>query len=391
MFINELPPEVLGEIFVTAAMSTQLGRRIHKGYIVRKSHQWAPLNLVHVCRYWREIALSIQTLWSSFDTKNFRPEALTHWLSFARSSPLHLAYWPRDGVEWGKPVEEGVLKKSKDMLHHLSLCADRWHSLYFHADNFEITEALAEMLGIAASRSPLQRFEIHLTHDDAPPKVLDNLTSALSSFRSLRDLTWIFPSTNSTLPRLFAWHALETVYVHACVEVEDFIQCLMHCTSARKVTFLGISWGNKRRVTDAFKNAHCTLPTLESLTLNDSCDPRRFIQHFTLPSLLFLEIHTRQGREFMSVFHEFLARSQCPLRTFKIDITWGRMLEDQVISCLSTPNLPSVPEVAVSLSSEPKTNLSYIVRMRPDLLRDLPKLEAWNDKAGYNIGWRRRD
>lgn len=385
MIINDLPPEILGQIFVQATILQPIGRNTHKGFLIRRSHKWAPLNFVHVCRYWREVALSMQTLWSSFSADEFKPDALTHWLSFARSSSLHLAYWLGERSEWGQPVEEKIVKDAKEMLHQFSLCADRWDSLYFRVQNFELTEALGTMLAATASRSPLRKFEIHMAHDDTPPKVIDTLTSAIASFPSLRYLSWTFNSIRSSLPRVFPWHVLEHVYVRGNIEVEEFMWCLMECTSARNVTFLGIGRDNKRTVTDAFTSVHCILPALESLTMNEYCDPYRILQHFTLPSLVYLEVQTVYGPS--TALQDFLVRSQCPLQTFYLEV--ADMKKEDVIGCLLTPYLRSVPDVIVFLYVKSERYLADLVQRRPDILRNLPKLNAWRDRTGYNIGWKR--
>lgn len=385
MYINDLPPEVLGEIFTEALALIPLGHSTHRGYIIRRSHRWEPLNFVHVCRYWREIALSMQTLWTSIDATKFKGEALIHWLSFARSSPLHLAYWPLGGLKWGKPVDDKTLRKSEELLRHFPLCADRWDSLYFRVQNFELTEAFAKMLKIAAPHSPLRIFEIEMKHDGTPPRIIETLTSAISSFPSLRHLSWTFNSIQITLPRVLQWNVLETVYVNACIEVEDFMWCLTQCTSARNVTLLGIGRESKRRVTNAFDNVQCILPRLNFLTINECCDPHRLLQHFTLPSLVYLEIQAIYGTS--NVLQDFLVRSQSPLQTFKLEV--DNMKKEDVIGCLLTPSLQSVASMLVSLvfiGSEPY--LADIVQRRPDILRTLPKLTAWRDRTGHNIGWK---
>lgn len=390
MTVNDLPPEVLGEIFLlaTVCVPLALGQKFHTGYIIRSSDGFCPLNLVHVCRYWRAVAFSMQSLWTSFCGDEFTPDSLAHWLSFSQSSALHFALSPMSRLGWMKGIDDSTLKASKAMIHQFSLYSDRWDSLYFNLGYFEVTEALADMLQASALQSPLQKLEITFWRDNTPQKIIENLISAIASFPSVRYFGWTFNCRQGTLPHAFPWHGLEDVYVDASIEVEEFIWCLMQCTSARIVTFRGRGWDNKRRVTGAINNIHSTLTKLESLNIDQHCDPSRFLQFFTLPSLVSLEI---QGLERpSSVFQRFFVRSQCPLTRFTVDDTRFSLTDDEIVECLSIPYLRSTPEVSVTINYKPKTYLQSITDVRPRILDDFPGIATWHDRMGRRIGWRNK-
>ena len=85
--ISRLPGEVLSDIFSNVSISALNGDGILT---------W--IHVTHVCRRWRETALSHPRLWSHINFTKLKPVASAEILSRAKMAPLHLE---ADSHTWG--------------------------------------------------------------------------------------------------------------------------------------------------------------------------------------------------------------------------------------------------------------------------------------------------
>ncbi|KAJ7489447.1 hypothetical protein FB451DRAFT_1023911 [Mycena latifolia] len=80
-----LPPEITSEIFLHCLPTSYTDREWNS---VESSE--APMLLSHVCRRWREVAISTHALWAAIEFNAPSPELFTTWLERAGGYPLAL-------------------------------------------------------------------------------------------------------------------------------------------------------------------------------------------------------------------------------------------------------------------------------------------------------------
>ncbi len=120
--ISQLHLEILGEIFVLAKSSTLRSR---DNGTLKSEGGWGCLNVVGVCRTWREIALNMAQMWNGFDISHIKH---VEWalLLLARSKDAPLF------VECANPC------KNTDVLCALAPHLPRIQELYLRATSSQI-------------------------------------------------------------------------------------------------------------------------------------------------------------------------------------------------------------------------------------------------------------
>ncbi|KAF5357617.1 hypothetical protein D9758_007490 [Tetrapyrgos nigripes] len=77
--INQLPPEILSQIFLFCASSTSFSTPL-------RPSRWSFIAVSHVCQYWRNVALGCPALWSYIDSSN--PDCILEMLKRSGTCPL---------------------------------------------------------------------------------------------------------------------------------------------------------------------------------------------------------------------------------------------------------------------------------------------------------------
>ncbi|EPS94734.1 hypothetical protein FOMPIDRAFT_1054808 [Fomitopsis schrenkii] len=90
-YISNLPSELLREVFFHLAGSRGCGRLQPANW--RKGHPYRWIRVTHVCKQWREVALSCPALWSHIAVTT-RRELMTALLERSRALPLSVALAP---------------------------------------------------------------------------------------------------------------------------------------------------------------------------------------------------------------------------------------------------------------------------------------------------------
>ncbi|KAJ7618596.1 hypothetical protein FB45DRAFT_169540 [Roridomyces roridus] len=113
---RRLPPEIVGKILISAAPVSDPDDVME-----------SPWYLGHICRYWREVAISVPSLWSEICIMHRREPfpLLETLLSRCSSGPLKVLYW-------------STSKPDPRLLSMLVECSERWTfaSLLLNPHNF---------------------------------------------------------------------------------------------------------------------------------------------------------------------------------------------------------------------------------------------------------------
>ncbi|KAF9023322.1 hypothetical protein BDZ89DRAFT_1069929 [Hymenopellis radicata] len=141
----------------------------------------APWNLLTVCQYWRNIALSLPCLWSSFDIQRDRGPTLIQ-------SP---------------PIGAGARAIQLEVIKHLSLSGDEPLNFVVEASETTLSQiTLAELIG-QSSRwkdvSLIGRGDLYAAFPNFGAGSLEILQSILQKFANARRLTCLTFSVSSSL------------------------------------------------------------------------------------------------------------------------------------------------------------------------------------------------
>ncbi|KAF8955712.1 hypothetical protein BDZ97DRAFT_1856384 [Flammula alnicola] len=319
--INRLPVELLGQIFEMTVQRCYFGtvRDVLQQYIMLK--WWpntAPFNLLQVCRYWRAVAQSTSSLWTSLNAKQYRrscptPPAVKYWLRQSGSAPLNLYLMPRDD----HPRFERL--HANTMLQLFATECHRWRSLSIEFNAALLDDFIAILQDQdAASKYPLlEQLEIALCSKQIPEQTVDNLISLIAVFKSLRRLYWNLPTTIHP-PTCLPWNQLHVVYIDTPLSLEEMVSYMSQCSSASSITMFNLL---DFQLEELKLNLPVTsLSNLTSLTLRGGNNPISVLDYFILPNLEALEIDIDHPRPRNYVTLErFLERSQCPFRRIHID------------------------------------------------------------------------
>jgi hypothetical protein len=111
--ISRLPPETLAAIFSFFSLSTWRGETGKYEWLIETgSITW--ICVAHVCRLWREIALSYPRFWSHIDLTKLTPVGMAEILPRAKTLPL---YMEADATKWSA---EQIVAFGKQLETHIS-------------------------------------------------------------------------------------------------------------------------------------------------------------------------------------------------------------------------------------------------------------------------------
>ncbi|RDB17217.1 hypothetical protein Hypma_001860 [Hypsizygus marmoreus] len=310
-----LPVETLSEIFLhcLADLSVDpLYVRIENG----------PLLLSHVCGYWRHLALSMSTLWTSFcpeprnRVRGSYINLVEQWLE--RSQPL--------------PVSFSLSVASSETRELLLANAHRWYNIELTPDDDLISDFLA-----AAPSAPLtEAVTIYavsgeLTKHDGTPVIL-------RSFPHLRRLTyWTGRESPQDLLANVPWAGLTHITLYCQMPMDVWLAGLKQCREARYIDIRMV------QPSPPLRSGLVTLPKLEYLEVGVR-DGDSFLDQLVLPSL-----HTFKfdfSRIPSRAFRDLVTRSDCTLET--LCISDQRLSESELIGFITHPGLRGLRELDVN-------------------------------------------
>ena len=352
---------------------------------------YAPMVYLRVCRYWREVALSTSSLWTSFSSAEFRNKvaivpAMKLWLD--RSSPtaplnLQLTFQPNFPPLY-----------ANNIFRFLTTEVKRWRSISIELDLSLAQEFAALLEGRTRDLNRLEELEIHLLPKGVPVTISQRILAQIPLLKSLRRFTWVTKGRESRDHAFRRLHALAVLGDITLYSPSLFDECIVHlsqCVSATKV-----------RLYDRTCHYHplqrkpafpiTTLLRLTSLTLTRYWDAIDVLDYFTLPSLEHLKIGIIEEHAVghnLTILRNFLERSKCPLRSFAIQ---GPLSDGILIDYLLSPSIHSIPEVQITIyGSDTEQRLLKILETYPNAETTFPPIICWiPDKflAPTSIGWK---
>ncbi|KIM37367.1 hypothetical protein M413DRAFT_278174 [Hebeloma cylindrosporum] len=308
-----------------------------------------PMVYLQVCRYWREVALSTSSLWTSCSSEQFWPKvsvhpAMKYWLD--RSSPtaplnLQLKFQSNFPPLYANSI-----------FRLLATEVRRWRSM-----SIELDLSLArEFAGLLEERtqdlSHLEELEIHLLPKDVPATISQRILAQIPLVKSLRRFTWVSngrESRDHVFRQLRASAVLDDITIFTPSLFDEAILHLSQCVSATKVRLYDRTchyYPLQRKPVLPMT----MLPRLTFLTLTRYFDAMDILDYFTLPSLEYLKIVTKddngtgEGHN-LSILRRFLERSKCPLRSLAIEAN----ISDAILTdYLRFPSIRSIPEFQIT-------------------------------------------
>ncbi|KAF8887843.1 hypothetical protein CPB84DRAFT_1486932 [Gymnopilus junonius] len=385
MHVNDLPVELLSEIFAFATFEKRLApNNLNTSHLLVFFHKKsAPFNLIHVCQHWRIVALLHPSLWAYLDGtqyKAFQPSvsAVAFWLQCSRSVPLRFRISSRND----KTKSLFNPHHARQMLLLFSRHLYRWTSLSLEAGNDLAIDFLAVLRESGCHLPPLEALEVELGCGDIKECISEELAASFCNMKTLRQIYWV-NAWGHALPRL-PWGQYNTVYNRSSFTPEEILECVAQCTSSKSISIQGLEILERPIMLSNLP--HTSLMHLTSLTLDQSSDPLPFLSCFTLPTLRHLEIRLYQ-REFR-LLEEFLQRSKCPLQDLTvIDTTLSAV---DVANFFNLQGLQSIKNVKLVPTHREAEMVRFLKYFEGTCVR-LPPLMAWRESISewpLLIGWK---
>ncbi|KAF8214032.1 hypothetical protein K438DRAFT_994045 [Mycena galopus ATCC 62051] len=300
--VLSLPPEITSEIF-TQCLPTERDLDVVNAYE-------APLLLTHVCRAWRQIAIALPALWTTFDVQNVHDvshlsEIVQTWFERAQKCPLTVRI-------------HGSLSDNNNASGFMQ--PFRRHSRQIRSLELEMDEQDFDYMGSpqVLDLPLLQKLSIRIIHDgeDAEletPQVFNNVPL-------LHEVVM-----NGVLPSLviLPWQQLRK-FTGKFYSVEDSLEALRIMPSLTECSLSG--W--ELEVDDGDQFEAVSHPNLQHLTLLGTTADEdedmggsnvHILTHITLPCLQTLEICDQNGFD-SDEFDSFLERSSAPLRKLAVGV-----------------------------------------------------------------------
>ncbi|KAG7449849.1 uncharacterized protein BT62DRAFT_991929 [Guyanagaster necrorhizus] len=284
--IHRLPPDVLGEIF----LQTLNGDTYNVANIAE-----SPWILGHICHSWRQISLSLPTLWSNMviaEDFNIDPERLLIKLDVAlrRSGNAPLTFWSFFGPD-------GVMSDAVDRLAEES---SRWRDVVFM-----LGLSPESMFPAPLDLSSLECFSLHVAPGYGSVTGTEIPTGILDTAPKLRKV-WLSPSTTIHLPR-----QLEELNVGP-ISMQNLLHILSGAPEIRVLRTSVLAGG-----AISTPLIHSSLQVLE-LGLHSA-----FLSHLkymTIPSLIHLTFHETLTTDELNILSSFLCRSACQLQFLQFNV-----------------------------------------------------------------------
>ncbi|KIM37366.1 hypothetical protein M413DRAFT_278172 [Hebeloma cylindrosporum] len=348
---------------------------------------------LRVCRYWREVALSTSSLWTSCSSAQFWSKvaivpAMKYWLD--RSSPaaplnLQLRFQSNFPPLYANNIFRLLTKEIK-----------RWRSMSIELDLSLAQEFAALLEERTQDLSQLEELEIHLLPKDVPSTISQRILAQIPLVKSLRRFTWVSngrESRDHVFRQLPALAVLEDITIFTPSLFDECVAHLSQCVSAKKIRIYDETchyYPPQSKPTLPIT----TLPHLTSLTLTRYLDPMDILDYFALPSLEYLKLKVAEeyapGHN-LTILRNFLERSKCPLRSLTIE---GKAVDSIVTDYLLFPSIRSIPEVQITVyCSKIKQRLLEILETYPNAATAFPPvIKCWVPNKPFapsSIGWKK--
>lgn len=413
--INRLPTEVLGEIF-TRCIPHPYGlediryRDNPPEFPFPSTAYDAPLQLCSVCHEWREIALSMGSLWSQISvcvndvrkpledwcdepenwTRALVPRIETVSLSLQRSGqhPLWLSFLddssPTDSIDCD---EESFSARFNSVFELFIAHAHHWHTMYFLIPNrsfpsgmYSIPECIAPMLSDVhvwlGDADPSEDWDEEMDEDAngqrADVKVVHAFSRLFMSSPVIRHLSWqLSYQILQHLP--IVWDRLVEVSTSSMTLV-DIAQLLQACTSLNELCIAETVVAPPDSPISLDALPHITQSHLQILEITTDLDVfglGELYDKLTLPSLRhFAVTNERSAPQLLSL----LSRSQCSLKQFYMHTPV--ITGDDLMALLQSPSAQSLTTFALYNSG---------IKITDELLRMLTPVDPTYNADGSLI------
>lgn len=340
--LTNLPAEILQEVFFwclpTPSNASQQAVFMRRETL--SSSRYAPLLLCHVCRQWRDVALSSPNLWTTLSVivrlgvAVPAPDLVSLWLSRSGALPLDLALYQQNDSNANCVAVGHIL----DIFEQRIL---RWGKVHL-----ELSGPCSTRLGIGDERAGplLEDFRLYISDNFSREEDLFSVFNYVPRLQSLHV---------SRIPRLdlsggsstqVPWKQLTHLsldYVPAigtALRILDMSPDLETC--AMKIDTI--------RGSPLYNPPH--LPKLHTLSINLGFESLAwFLDHLTLPRLTDLKVSVRgpleQYRWAQEQFDAFVTRSSCRIRRLEIHDTG--MTSSEFASSIQHPGLQALTELVI--------------------------------------------
>ncbi|KAG7452405.1 uncharacterized protein BT62DRAFT_302408 [Guyanagaster necrorhizus] len=393
--MRTLPPEILGEIFQAYCDLHPVPDFSNWDYRRRNTLMKSRMELLHVCRRWRTIALSMPRVWSAFplfarqsplSNPNFDKEMVNLWLMSSGRVPLDIyASYHEDSPDYTATHLISQIHRCRRLnlefqFHHNRLGSITWLSLpiapmlttlCFHSDRW----ADASMITWASQLFPTLP-NLRDLDFNGPASVLN--TASLGSLRILR-CTLMNPE--QFVGALKGLPLLEEMHVGHMPDATAPTSCTIHKT----LKVLDMRWDPSEL--DAIPNLlrQLTLPALESLEIHDHFVPPKDIMDFltrSACSLITLRMapntnkrHRSDNREHAILPCLQMEQNQSLRRLFihapnDSMTVYIKGLSPEILEYLKGPGLPHLTEIGFTTSTENISVVKEVIKRREAMYKD---------------------
>ncbi|KAH0578667.1 hypothetical protein H2248_003798 [Termitomyces sp. 'cryptogamus'] len=282
--VLELPPELLGQILISCLSPREIARVFPINILA------PPLVLCQVCRYWRNVAMSLPILWSTLclDFRSTPKKIALYrlWLERSQHHPLTFNF-------------SDILPKSDPALD--LLCSHMYHWGDIEVDMG--SESTHRLLTLRAEMVPLlQRIKIRdNTQSMQNEQGIDKIAPILASLSSLSEIIWLgyIPRNISTI----FWPYLRRFVIHKSVNTRQCLLLMARCPMIEEIVILHLM-----NPTHDTTLPVVDLPHLRTLYLQG--DTGQLLDRLLCPSLRSLDMTPPMDNK---ILQRLGARSSCNL------------------------------------------------------------------------------
>jgi len=363
--INDLPPEILGEIFVQVTtvdgkdiyFPSKINFALPAPYSPHYRSVASPYSISHVSRRWRDIALDTAALWSRLcvvqpQTKGI-VRLLEEWVTRAGSLPLRLSLYEHSYHQPSATVAVLVF-----FLNAIHRCTS------FEMDVKTLAGRHPDYSRIGTREPTVLLQSVSVRIDDTPgstPIYRPFIVTRLLSSPNLRFVQW---HHNQLLPLPVAshfWSELRELRLETEVNLVDLIYALSYCQNLERLAVFRVDKLQRR----------CPLVTLQRLThLSASSQAIVLFNCLIVSSLTDLEIFV--GGEWWSAVLGMLCKSKVMPRVLKlrgVDCTHWPEKEEEVLLALAMRRFAALQVLEVEHLVGPRTIEFLLSRILPHLKR----------------------